>query len=194
MRYLIFLAMILFAGDGLAQTDEERAAKAVANIAELLENRDALRAEAAEIEAQSDAAAALPTGEARKARVAELRRRLQEIDARAAAGADGGEDANIEELQAEKTDVQAELQLLQTSSKAEAEDREARLQEIRAELTKLSRQISAVATGVSEEEYGLDEDAAFDLNAEAQALVDPSSRCCATPLKTPAKSNACAAI
>lgn len=79
-----------------------------------MENRDALRAEAAEIEAQSDAAAALPKGEARKARVVELRTRLQEIDARATEGADGGEDANIEELQAEKTDVQAELEFLQS--------------------------------------------------------------------------------
>ena len=40
-------------------------------------------------------------------------------------------------------------------------------------LSGVVRQIGAVATGVSDEEYGIATDTKFDLNAEAQALVEP---------------------
>ena len=54
-----------------------------------------------------------------------------------------------------------------------AEAREERIAEIKASLKDIERQIGAVATGVSDAEYGITDENAFDLNAEMQALVEP---------------------
>lgn len=167
MRFFLFFLLMLTATPALAQTDAERAEQALQNIGELLENRAALRAELKELEGKAEAEAALPTGEARRLRIGELNARSAEIEQLLPSS--GVADA----LNTEKADLEAELKILNSATKSEAEARSARMAEINDELTKLNRQIGAVATGVSDEEYGIATDSKFDLNAEAQALVEP---------------------
>ena len=167
MRFILSFLLILAVTPALSQTDAERAAQAVQNIGELLENRAVLREELSALEAASEAAEALPTGEARTARVKELTSKITEVDQQLQAGGDE------EALGAEKQSLSDELEALRSATKSKAEERTARLAEINDELSKLNRQIGAVATGVSDEEYGIATDSKFDLNAEAQALVEP---------------------
>ena len=167
MRFILSLLLILAVTPALAQSDAERAELALQNIGELLENRAVLRQELAELEAISEAAEGLPTGEARTARLKEIAVRTEAIDQLAQSGGD------VDALNAEKAALAAEADALRSATKSRAEERAARISEINDELAKLSRQIGAVATGVSDEEYGIATDAKFDLNAEAQALVEP---------------------
>ena len=167
MRLILSFLLILLASPVAAQADDERAASALQNVRELLENRTALRAEKSDLEAAAEVAAGLPAGEARSARLKEIATRIEEID-RLLIG-----DGDAEALEAEKKALTAETALLRGATKSAADEREARIAEINDELDKLSRQIGAVATGVSEEEYGVSANAAFDLNAEAQALLEP---------------------
>ena len=167
MRLILSFLLILLASPVAAQADDERAASALQNVRELLENRTALRAEKSDLEAAAEVAAGLPAGEARSARLKEIATRIEEID-RLLIG-----DGDAEALEAEKKALTAETALLRGATKSAADEREDRIAEINDELDKLSRQIGAVATGVSEEEYGVSANAAFDLNAEAQALLEP---------------------
>ena len=167
MRLILSFLLILLASPVAAQADDERAASALQNVRELLENRTALRAEKSDLEAAAEVAAGLPAGEARSARLKEIATRIEEID-RLLIG-----DGDAEALEAEKKALTAEMALLRGATKSAADEREDRIAEINDELDKLSRQIGAVATGVSEEEYGVSANAAFDLNAEAQALLEP---------------------
>ena len=167
MRLILSFLLILLASPVAAQADDERAASALQNVRELLENRTALRAEKSDLEAAAEVVAGLPAGEARSARLKEIATRIEEID-RLLIG-----DGDAEALEAEKKALTAETALLRGATKSAADEREARIAEINDELDKLSRQIGAVATGVSEEEYGVSANAAFDLNAEAQALLEP---------------------
>lgn len=66
MRFILSFLLILAVTPALSQTDAERAAQAVQNIGELLENRAVLREELSTLEAAAETAEALPTGEARK--------------------------------------------------------------------------------------------------------------------------------
>ena len=79
MRFILSFLLILAVTPALSQTDAERAAQAVQNIGELLENRAVLREELSTLEAAAETAEALPTGEARKTRLNELTTRIQEI-------------------------------------------------------------------------------------------------------------------
>lgn len=167
MRFILSFLLILAITPALAQTDAERAAQAVQNIGELLENRAVLREELASLEAASEAAEALPTGEARTARVKELTDQIADFDQQLQAGGDA------EALGAQKAKLTDALAALRGATKSRAEERAARIAEINDDLSKLNRQIGAVATGVSDEEYGIETDSKFDLNAEAQALVEP---------------------
>ncbi len=167
MRFILSFLVILAVTPALSQTDAERAAQAVANIGELLENRAALRDELSALEAESEAVEALPTGEARTARIKDLTTRIAEIDQELQEGGD------VEALNAEKTKLSDELAALRGATRSKAEERTARISEINDDLSELNRQIGAVATGVSDEEYGIEADSKFDLNAEAQALVEP---------------------
>jgi len=167
MRFLLTFLLILATTPALAQIDGERAAQAVQNISELLENRAVLREELSALETAAENAEALPTGEARKARLKEINDRIAEIGQQLQTGR--GSDA----LKAEKQALTAELEDLRGATKSKAEERAARIAEINDDLSELNRQIGAVATGVSDEEYGIEADAKFDLNAEAQALVEP---------------------
>ncbi len=167
MRFILSFLVILMVAPASAQTDEERATQALQNIGELLENRAALREELSTLESASEAVEALPKGEARTARLKEITARIEEIDQLLLTGDDA------EALNAEKLVLSEELASFRGATKSKAEERAARAGEINEELNKLSRQIGAVATGVSDEEYGLATDSKFDLNAEAQALVEP---------------------
>ncbi len=167
MRFILSLLLVLAATSALSQTDEERAQQAVQNIRELLENRAALREELSPLEAASEIADAFPTGEARTNRLKELSSQIAEIAQKLQAGGD------TSALNAEKQSLSDELETLRNVSRSKAEERTARIAEINDELSKLNRQIGAVATGVSDEEYGVATDTKFDLNAEAQALVEP---------------------
>ncbi len=167
MRFILSFLLILAVTPALSQTDKERAAQAVENIGELLENRDVLREELAALEAAAEVAGALPAGEARTTRLKELTARINEIDQLLQAGGD------VEALNAEKQTLSDELASLRSATRFRAEERTARIADVNDELSKLSRQIGAVATGVSDEEYGIETDSKFDLNAEAQALVEP---------------------
>lgn len=167
MRFILSFLLILAVTPALSQTDAERAAQAVQNIGELLENRAVLREELSTLEAAAETAEALPTGEARKTRLNELTTRIQEIKQLLQ---DGGDSAA---LKTENLTLTAELAALRGATKSNAEERSARIAVINDELSKLNRQIGAVATGVSDEEYGIATDSKFDLNAEAQALVEP---------------------
>ncbi len=167
MRFILSFLLVLAVAPALAQTDAERAAQAVQNIGELLENRKALRDELSELETASETAEALPTGEARKTRLKELSDRIAEIDQQSQ------DDGDAEALNTEKQKLSDERDALRDATKSKAEERAARIAEINDELSKLNRQIGAVATGVSDEEYGVEADTKFDLNAEAQALVEP---------------------
>lgn len=167
MRFIFSFLLILAITPALAQTDAERAELALQNIGELLENRTALREELSTLEEAADAAAGLPTGEARANRIKDITARIAEIDGSLPTAADA------DALNAEKETLAAEVAALRGATKSKAEERAARIAEINDELAKLSRQIGAVATGVSDEEYGVATDSTFDLNAEAQALVEP---------------------
>lgn len=167
MRFILSFLLILTMTPALAQMDAERAAQAVENIGELLENRAALRGKLSALETAREAAEALPTGEARSARLKELTDRIAEIDQLLQAGGDA------DALNAERQSLSDELVSLRSATKSKAEERAARIAEINDALANLNRQIGAVATGVSDEEYGIATDTKFDLNAEAQALVEP---------------------
>lgn len=167
MRFILSFLLILAVTPALSQTDEERAAQAVQNIGELLENRAAMREELLALESAAEVAEALPTGEARTTRLKELTDRITDIDQQLQAGGDA------ETLSAEKQSMSDELSSLRDVTKSNAEERAARVAEVNDELSKLNRQIGAVATGVSDQEYGIASDTKFDLNEEAQALVEP---------------------
>lgn len=167
MRFILSFLLILAVTPALSQTDEERAAQAVQNIGELLENRAAMREELLALESAAEVAEALPTGEARTTRLKELTDRITDIDQQLQAGGDA------ETLSAEKQSMSDELSSLRDVTKSNAEERASRVAEVNDELSKLNRQIGAVATGVSDQEYGIASDTKFDLNEEAQALVEP---------------------
>lgn len=167
MRFILTFLLLLAVAPAAAQTDEERAASALRNVSELLENLAVLQVEKSALEAAVDVAAGLPAGEARSARLAVIAARLAEIETLLAGGGDAAT------LQLEKQALADEQTLLRGATKSAAEEREARISEINGKLAILNRQIGAVATGVSDEEYGSSITATFDLNAEAQALVEP---------------------
>lgn len=84
---------------------------------------------------------------------------------------------NLRELLANRAALQGELQDLSQSVADETEEqkaaRVAEADELRAEIGALDRQIGAIAVGVSEDEFRGQNGAAFDLEAELQALVEP---------------------
>ncbi|MEM7268835.1 MAG: hypothetical protein AAF401_06245 [Pseudomonadota bacterium] len=170
MRIFLILVAVLWAVGAAAQDD--RAKQALSNIGELIENSATLRAELAELETLKDAEAAALAPEERAATLAELTNALEDANrAITASQLDGGE--NLDELNRKKDELTAAIDALNQFSESAVEERAARVAEIKAELSQLDAQIGAVATGVSTQEYGADGEQAFDLNAEAQKLVEP---------------------
>ncbi|MEL7463461.1 MAG: hypothetical protein AAFN79_05310 [Pseudomonadota bacterium] len=103
--------------------------------------------------------------------------------AHAQTAVDGGNDRasaalrNLTELLGNRTALREELRALSTAPEDEPEEQRAEriaaADELRAEIAALSRQIGAIAVGVSEDEFRGQNGVAFDLEAELQALVEP---------------------